>query len=152
MVSGYGSIIYHAGRSNGRGVRPSVNLKSTIKISSGSGSLTEPYILEEDVREPINGTTLFSTRYSGEYLTFNNELYRIVATESISGEILTKITAVDKPNIFLNNAFHSVDGVTDFASADVESDLESYYQSLNDDIPNLIQKKQRLVFRNSWGF
>jgi len=121
---------------NGYGARPSINLKSTVQIDSGSGSETNPYILNGDKQEIIAGTTLLSTRYSGEYVTFNNELYRIVGVENG----LTKITAVDKPSGLASNVFDSSDSkTTNFANASIKTDLESYYQGLNNTWKRMIQ-------------
>jgi len=108
----------------GYGVRPSVNLKLDIQVDSGSGSKSNPYILKGDIQEAVAGTTLLSTRYSGEYVTFNNELYRIVGVENG----LTKITAVDKPSSLTSNVFHTAAGVTSFANANIYRDLETYYR------------------------
>ena len=74
------------------GVRPTINLKSNIKIVSGTGTNDNPYRLENDDEKNLNGT-LLSTRYSGEYVSFgtnNNNLYRIVSHENETG---TKITS-----------------------------------------------------------
>ena len=77
------------------GVRPSINLKSNVKIVDGDGTVDNPYRLEGDNDTKLNGTKL-NKRYSGEYIRFgipeNNEnsLYRIVSHET-SG--LTKITS-----------------------------------------------------------
>jgi len=120
---------------NGSGVRPSVNLKSDNFIVSGNGSLTEPYRLIDDKREIINGVTLLSTSYSGEYVRFNQELYRIVDVE----DGFTKIIAVDKPASLTNNQFHNVVDVTNFNNADIKNDLESYYQSLDTMIKSMIE-------------
>ena len=75
-----------------RGVRPSINLLSNIKIVSGTGTSDDPYRLQGDNDKPVQGT-LLSTRYSGEYIRFGtgeNNLYRIVSHENGSG---TKITS-----------------------------------------------------------
>jgi len=123
----------------GNGARPSVNLKSTIQIDSGSGSKSNPYILKGDQQETVAGTTLLSTKYSGEYVTFNNELYRIVGVENG----LTKITAVDKPSGLASTVFDSSDSATtNFANASIKADLETYYQGLkatNETAFNMIQ-------------
>ncbi len=108
-----------------RGIRPSVNFKSNIHIASGSGTQSDPYRLEGDSQETINGTTSLSTRYSGEYITFNNELYRIVGIE----EGKTKIIAVDKPEELANIRFHNANSGTYFERADIKTDLETYYQN-----------------------
>ena len=76
------------------GVRPSINLKSSVKIVNGNGTIDNPYRLEGDNDTNLSGTML-NTRYSGEYITFGtgeNTLYRIVSHET-SG--LTKITSAE---------------------------------------------------------
>ncbi len=96
----------HSTTSDGNitGVRPVINLKSNIKIVSGSGTETNPYRLEGDNDTPASGTRL-NTRYSGEYVKFKsssdtyNNLYRIVSKEHNGSS--TKIVA-DKP---LNNKY-----------------------------------------------
>lgn len=124
------------------GVRPSVNLKSDIRIISGNGTQTEPYRLAGDSQETINGI-LLSTRYSGEYIKFNNELYRIVGAEEVGNEILTKITTVDKPNALVSNKFHSAKGVAIFTNASIKSDLQSYYvNNIADPYKSMIAENQ----------
>ncbi len=124
---------------NGGGGRPSVNLQNGIRITSGSGTKSEPYKLEEDSGKINNGTTLLSTRYSGEYVTFNNELYRIVTTENN----LTKITAVDKPDTLSSNYFHSANAAITFANASIKTDLENYYQN------NVVEPYKSMIAPNT---
>ena len=76
---------------NSRGPRPSINLKSAVKIIDGDGTVDNPYRLQGDNDIPTGA--LLSTRYSGEYIKFGtgeNNLYRIVSHENGSG---TKITS-----------------------------------------------------------
>ena len=79
---------------NSRGARPSVNLKSDIQITGGDGTKSNPYVIGGD---KATGTSeeLISNRISGEYINFNNTLYRIVGTEEINSQTLTKITMAD---------------------------------------------------------
>ena len=73
------------------GSRPSVNLKSVVKIIDGDGTVDNPYRLQGDNDNPTGA--LLSTRYSGEYISFGtdeNNLYRIVSHENGAG---TKITS-----------------------------------------------------------
>ena len=89
-----GTIITKTPPYFGGGVRPSINLKSDVKIVSGDGTETNPYRLEGDNDSNLRGT-LLNTRYSGEYVRFGteeNNLYRIVSHET-SG--LTKITSAE---------------------------------------------------------
>ncbi|MDD6418833.1 MAG: hypothetical protein PUF66_01585 [Clostridium sp.] len=76
---------------NSEGSRPSINLKSAVKIIDGDGSIDNPYRLQGDNDSPTGA--LLSTRYSGEYISFGtgeNNLYRIVSHENGTG---TKITS-----------------------------------------------------------
>ena len=76
------------------GVRPTINLKSSIKIIDGAGTIDNPYRLEGDNATNLTGE-LLSSRYSGEYIRFGtgeNNLYRIVSHET---EGLTKITSAE---------------------------------------------------------
>ena len=76
------------------GVRPSINLKSDIKIVSGEGTEDNPYRLEGDNDSNLTGEKL-NTRSSGEYIQFGageNNLYRIVSHET---EGLTKIVSAE---------------------------------------------------------
>ena len=75
------------------GVRPSINLKSNIKVVDGNGTETNPYRLEGDNDNPSG--SLLSTRYSGEYIRFGtgeNNLYRIVSHENERG---TKVVSAN---------------------------------------------------------
>ncbi len=76
------------------GIRPSINLKSNVKIVDGDGTIDNPYRLKGDNDTNLSGT-LLNTRYSGEYVRFGtdeNNLYRIVSHENRIG---TKITSAE---------------------------------------------------------
>ena len=78
----------------GSGARPSVNLKSGIIISGGTGEKTKPYTIKGD-KETGATSELLSNRISGEYINFNNTKYRIVGIETIDDQQLTKVTMAD---------------------------------------------------------
>ena len=89
-VDGYGSSNYN-GPTNSYGSRPSINLKSAVKIIDGDGTVDNPFRLQGDNDNPTGA--LISTRYSGEYISFGtgeNNLYRIVSHENGTD---TKITS-----------------------------------------------------------
>lgn len=119
------------------GIRPAVTLKSGIQLTSeyGDGSVSNPYRLVGDKSEIVNGITKLNTRYSGEYVKFNNELYRIVGVE----DALTKITAIDNSSILSNKIFHSTNKVNNFGEATIKADLDNYYQNLDSKIKNMIE-------------
>ena len=86
--NGYGNYI---SPTDSNGSRPSINLKSAVKIIDGDGTVDNPYRLQGDNDSPTGA--LLSTRYSGEYISFGtgeNNLYRIVSHENGTG---TKITS-----------------------------------------------------------
>ncbi len=85
------TLFNNDGTERSSGTRPSINLKSTVKIIDGDGTADNPYRLEGDNDSPTGA--LLSTRYSGEYISFGtgeNNLYRIVSHENGTG---TKITS-----------------------------------------------------------
>ena len=89
-VNNYGGS-YDNDSTNSYGPRPSINLKSAVKIIDGDGTVDNPYRLQGDNDSPTGA--LLSTRYSGEYISFGtgeNNLYRIVSHENGTG---TKITS-----------------------------------------------------------
>ena len=70
------------------GTRPSINLKSNIQLSGGSGTKNDPYTISGDKEQPTINTTLLNTRTVGEYVVFDEdgdtstkEIYRIVSIE-----------------------------------------------------------------------
>ena len=87
----YNGNVYNSGPAGSIGSRPSINLKSAVKIIDGDGTVDNPYRLQGDNDIPTGA--LLSTRYSGEYISFGtgeNNLYRIVSHENGTG---TKITS-----------------------------------------------------------
>ena len=98
---------YNNSPTDSLGPRPSINLKSAVKIIDGDGTVDNPYRLQGDNDNPTG--TLLSTRYSGEYISFGtgvNNLYRIVSHENGTG---TKITSAIplKDNWYKTIAFGS---------------------------------------------
>ena len=94
---------------NAYGVRPSINLKSSIKIVDGDGTIDNPYRLNGDNDTNLLGT-LLSSRYSGEYIRFgNNEnnLYRIVSHENGTGTKIVSAEPLKNSNAFITSAFES---------------------------------------------
>ena len=79
---------YNPVPSDVNGIRPSINLKSNIQLSGGSGTKDDPYTISGDKEQPTINTTLLNTRTVGEYVAFDEdgdtltrELYRIVSIE-----------------------------------------------------------------------
>ncbi len=119
-VDNYGSA-YSLTPTISRGVRPSINLKSSVRIVDGNGTIENPYRLEGDNDTSLSGT-LLSSRYSGEYVRFGNDennLYRIVSHET-SG--LTKITSAEplkNSGTFITSAFGSSSSEVNYSTNSV---------------------------------
>ena len=138
----YGGLADYDSPSYMRGVRPSVNLKSNVKIVDGDGTVDNPYRLNGDNDTELSGT-LLSSRYSGEYIKFGNDennLYRIVSHENGAG---TKIVS-DKPlkssgtfitSTFGNNAtYSSTNTIGTFLNGDYLANyVDSSYSSMIED-------------------
>ncbi len=114
-VSSNGVIRGDSSTINSYGSRPSINLKSTVKIVDGNGTSDNPYRLQGDNDSPTG--SLLSTRYSGEYISFGtgeNNLYRIVSHENGMGTKITstiplKDSGSYKKMAFGNNVTYSKD-------------------------------------------
>ena len=89
------------------GVRPSINLKSSVRIVDGNGTIENPYLLEGDNDTNLSGT-LLSSRYSGEYIRFGNDennLYRIVSHENGTGTKIVSAEPLKSSENFARSAF-----------------------------------------------
>ena len=108
-VSGDGSVDGNI-PSIANGVRPSIILKSNIKIVDGNGTIDYPYRLNGDNDTNLSGT-LLSNRYSGEYIKFgtekNNLLYRIVSHENGTGTKIASSKPLKNSGIFITSSFGS---------------------------------------------
>ena len=119
-VNYYGGANYFD-PTNALGVRPSINLKSSVRIADGDGTIDNPYRLNGDNDTNLSGT-LLSSRYSGEYIRFGNDennLYRIVSHET-SG--LTKITSAEplkNSGTFITSAFGSSNSEVNYSTNSV---------------------------------
>ncbi len=80
------------------GIRPAITVSRNVSVISGDGGANNPYILVGNSTN-VAVNTLLNTRYSGEYLRINNDLYRIVSIDNG----LTKVIAVN--NYLENQAF-----------------------------------------------
>ena len=96
-------------RSDAYGVRPSINLKSSVRIVDGDGTIDNPYRLNGDNDTNLSGT-LLSSRYSGEYIRFGNDennLYRIVSHENGTGTKIVSAEPLKSSGTFVTSAFGS---------------------------------------------
>ena len=143
---GYGTI-----PTNTCGGRPSINLKSGIQLSGGSGTKNDPYTILGDKEEVTTGTTLLNTRSSGEYIKFNNELYRIVSIENNITKINKNDYVRDTSNNVLTKKFST--SVT-YGGGTTDDYLDYYlnntwYNSLDTSYQNMIVESTYYIGTNT---
>ena len=108
LVNYYGNA-YNGTTISAHGVRPAINLKSSIKIVDGDGTIDNPYRLNGDNDTNLSGT-LLSSRYSGEYIKFgtnSNNLYRIVSHENGTGTKIVSAEPLKSGGSSITSAFGS---------------------------------------------
>ena len=119
---------------NSYGVRPSINLKSSVRIVDGDGTIDNPYRLNGDNDTNLSGAVL-SSRYSGEYIRFGNDennLYRIVSHENGTGTKIVSAEPLKSSGEFItmnfgsNTTFSSTNTIGTFLKGDY---LTSYVDS-----------------------
>ncbi len=124
------------------GIRPSINLKSSVKIVDGDGTVDNPYRLNGDNDSNLRGT-LLSSRYSGEYVRFGtdeNNLYRIVSHENGTGTKIVSAEPLKSSGEFItmnfgsNATFSSTNTIGTFLNGEyLTSYVDSSYSSMIED-------------------
>ena len=115
--------------SNAIGVRPSINLKSNVRIVNGDGTIDNPYRLNGDNDAELSGT-LLSSRYSGEYITFGsgeNNLYRIVSHENGTGTKIVSAEPLKSSGTVISSVFDSNSSVNYSSSTTIGTFLNGEY-------------------------
>ena len=141
-VGNGGSAINYSPSGNSDGARPSINLKSNVKIVDGDGTIDNPYRLNGDNDTELSGTPL-SSRYSGEYIKFGNDennLYRIVSHENGTGTKIVSAAPLKSSGEFItssfgsNTAFSSTNTIGTFLNGEyLTSYVDSSYSSMIED-------------------
>ena len=109
FISSDGGALSSTPSSASLGVRPSINIKSSVKIVGGDGTIDNPYRLSGDNDSNLSGTKL-NTRYSGEYIRFGtgeNNLYRIVSHENGVGTKIVSAEPLKNHDMSITSVFGS---------------------------------------------
>ena len=123
--------------------RPSVNLKSNTKILGGNGTNTSPYIIDGDISTP-NENELLNERVSGEYLYFNNEIYRIVSIEN-------GITKITKLGCILNGSSCLEKKISSTVNYGTGTDNNYWDYYLNNDWYSALNENyRRMIVKSDW--
>ena len=129
-------------------VRPSINLKSNIKLSGGTGTKDNPYKISGDKDEVVINSTLLNTRSIGEYVLFDEdgdsstkELYRIVEIDSDGNIKLNKTDYVKDGTTTLKKALSTS---VAYGSGTSDSTWDYYlnntwYNGLNSSAKNMLK-------------
>lgn len=84
------------------GIRPTITLQSQITYIDGDvatmGTKTNPFRVSGEVK-PVSETPL-NSRYPGEYVQFDNKIYRIVSTSSNSTKLVLNDVLDTTPRVF----------------------------------------------------
>ena len=137
-----GSAYNNSPSSYSCGVRPSINLKSSVRIVDGDGTIDNPYRLNGDNDTNLSGAVL-SSRYSGEYIKFGNDennLYRIVSHENGTGTKIVSAEPLKSSGEFItmnfgsNATFSSTNTIGTFLNGEyLTSYVDSSYSSMIED-------------------
>ena len=111
-----------------RGIRPSVTLTSNILIIDGDGTKNNPYIINGDKKVAKSNDKL-NSRISGEYIEFNNTLYRIVGIENDLTKIIMADYDVNKNSISTSEVFG--DDLTFSTTVGIGKYLDDWYNGTN---------------------
>ena len=142
FVNRNGSALSSSPSSYSDGVRPSINLKSSVRIVDGDGTIDNPYRLNGDNDTNLSGAVL-SSRYSGEYIKFGtdeNNLYRIVSHENGTGTKIVSAEPLKSSGEFItmnfgsNATFSSTNTIGTFLNGEyLTSYVDSSYSSMIED-------------------
>lgn len=90
------------------GVRPTLNLKKNVTLSSGDGSQTSPYILKGNSNKLVQGNKISEARV-GEYVEYSGNIWRISGVDKDKNTRIVLDGAVALNEEYLNLDFGSND-------------------------------------------
>ena len=138
--------VYSGGNANSNsssgvnGARPSINLQSGITINGGTGTSDDPYTISGDKETITAGITLLNTRVSGEYVKFDDELYRIVGIENNTTKLNKMDYVRDESDAVIEKSFSS-SATFGSGSSDTYWDYylnNTWYNSISETYKNML--------------
>ncbi len=110
------------------GIRPVITISGDISIVGGEGTVDSPFLLEERTVNTLEDL------YVGEYLTFNNTLWRVVSKNANKMKIVSEDCLKDEDGEdCLVMPYSSYDNTPSLGEENVLSYLnDTYYDSLAD--------------------
>ncbi len=111
------------------GIRPVVNFNNDVAIISGDGTKTNPYRLKGD-NEKYFANLPLNSRISGEYVSYNGLLFRIVTIKDSNTKLVSvNNVAVSKFDDYVSNYNKSTD-IQGYLNNSWLSSLDSNYSSM----------------------
>lgn len=104
-----------ASSSSIRGVRPAVVLSADVLVYGGSGSIDNPYIIDNSSNAFGQFMDYLNTRYIGEYVSIGLRTYRIVSTDGNT----TKLIGTSKVGEYMYSDNHF-----DYSASNIRENLE----------------------------
>lgn len=104
--------------------RPAIILKSSVEFNQGTGIESDPYKIKDDQQPAISNVTLINTRQSGEYVNFNNELFRIVGVENDTTKLI-KLDYMKENDTIMEKKF----GSSSTFGTNIETGSNDYWDS-----------------------
>ncbi|MBQ8472685.1 MAG: hypothetical protein IJ501_04210 [Bacilli bacterium] len=109
--------------SDAYGGRPSIYLKSGVQLIGGTGTESNPYRIKGDQEQAEANVTLINTRQSGEYVNFDEELYRIIGVENETTKLIKDDYVKDESSTILTKAVAS----STIFGKDTNSQTDNYW-------------------------
>lgn len=79
------------------GVRPMMTIKGDTLITEGDGTKTNPYVFGDTKK--AKGASLLNERYTGEYISIDGDIYRIIKVEKDgTTKVISDFTVGKNPN------------------------------------------------------
>ena len=122
------------------GISPVIVIKSEIAISSGDGSSTIPYQIKGD-KEVGKEKEKINERVSGEYVKFDNQLYRVLEVENNKTIKLVTSSYLKDGNETITKMFSNTDNTYNSSVNSSSDEYWGYY--LNNDWYNKINEKYK---------
>lgn len=119
IVSKTGDVVLEVNKYSG--IRITLSLKKDLDVLGGIGTIDDPYILDKSYNN------LLSSKYLGEYISYSNNLYRIIEKDDVSIKAIS--TTLLEEEYSLNDY----------------NNKNSLYKYLNEEYYNNLDKKEYLV-------
>lgn len=121
--------VYSFNSTNAVGVRPVINVSSTSKITSGSGTSDDNYTLVEDKSTDKKDSTI-DTASTGEYVKLNDNNYRIVSKDKDGVKLILDGYSSGSLSYGDSNKFDESSGIGESLNNTILKELNLYNSNL----------------------